>query len=98
MKISYVIMDGLEQFVLTPESDVERKLIDVLAPMSLRSGPYGEELYAPSRDVSIHRGSFYNCNGGWYRQGNDDSSAIICLRPKQADKTASVDTDGELAE
>lgn len=73
MKIALCIMDGLEQFVLTPESDVEKRLIGVLTDRR-------------QTDMSIHRGSFYECNGGWYRQGLGDDSAIICLRPKQANE------------
>ncbi len=77
MKIALCIMDGLEQFVLTPESDVERRLSGVLTDRK-------------HTDMSIHRGSFYECRGGWYREGKDDDSAIICLRPKKAEQTLEV--------
>ena len=69
MKIAFVVMDGLEQFVLTSETDVEKRLIDILTNKG-------------DRDVSIHRGSFYHCQGGWYRQGASDDSALIVFRPK----------------
>jgi hypothetical protein len=74
------MMDGLEQFVLTPESESEQKLIGVLTENN-------------DRQMSIHRGGFYECQGGWFRQKRrysslysmndlaDDDSAIICLRP-----------------
>lgn len=68
MKIALVIMDGLEQFVLTPETETEKTLVKALTK--------------GNRDMSVHLGSFYECRGGWYRQGQNDDSAIICLRPK----------------
>lgn len=96
MKIAYVIMDGLEQFVLTPENETEQKLIAVLS---------GKQ----DRDLSIHRGGFYECQGGWFRQRRqystysygdlkDDDSAIICLRPAKPPAVAQNDDVPEAAE
>lgn len=79
MKVALVIMDGHEQIVLTPETAFEKTMLDKL-----------------DRDrVSIKRGSFYHCQGGWYRQGSDDSSTILVLS-KDKDKDSDVDT-GEAA-
>ena len=82
MKFAYVMTDGLEQFVLTPETDTEKKLVAVLTQSN-------------DRELSIYRGGFYECKGGWFRarrrypslyscgdETNEDDSAIICLRPK----------------
>jgi hypothetical protein len=80
MKIALYIEDGLEQIVLTPESDTEKGIIGKLSD--------------GSRDLSIKRGSFYACQGGWTRhtkqwptpswgldRNDDDDSTIIVLRP-----------------
>lgn len=78
MKIALYIEDGLEQIVLTPESDTEKQIL--------------EKLSDASRTMEIKRGSFYSCKGGWvrYRQpwrgiyderDKDDESTMIVLRP-----------------
>lgn len=83
MKFAFVLTDDLEQFVLTPETETEKKLIAALTEKSA------------DREMSIHRGGFYECRGGWFRARRryreiygtanleDDDSAIICLRPAQ---------------
>lgn len=76
MKVALYIEDGLEQIVLTPESDTEKGIV-----AKLRDG---------SRELSIYQGEFYECRGGWMRwqQRSDfaarnlDNSTIIVLRPK----------------
>jgi hypothetical protein len=80
MKIALYIEDGLEQIVLTPETDSEKSLLS--------------KLHAADREMSIYHGSFYACRGGWMRQGEisvsrwvgdtqqDDNSTMIVLRPK----------------
>lgn len=87
MKIAFYIEDGLEQIVLTPETEVERALMDMLA--------------AKDRDVTFGRGSFYDAKGGWKRyrparreyydgpdlgylpspRHDDDLSLIVALTP-----------------
>jgi hypothetical protein len=81
MKIALYIEDGLEQIVLTPETETERGII--------------ERLHDESRDLSIKRGQFYRCQGGWTRwtQGYGgspyysdeklDESTMIVLRKTQ---------------
>lgn len=66
MKIALYIQDGLEQIVLTPESETERGIIG--------------KLHDGSRELSIKQGSFYECNGGWVRQSANDTSTMIVLR------------------
>ncbi len=87
MQSALVITDGLEQFVLTPETEAEKMLVKMLTSTGLR-------------DMTIHRGSFYECKGGWYRQGPSDDSAIICLRPKNPETHPKefVNIDKELSE
>lgn len=69
MKIALYIEDGLEQIVLTPQSDTEKGILG--------------KLHDGSREMNIYRGSFYECQGGWNRQGGDDKSSIIVLRKKE---------------
>lgn len=78
MKIALYIENGLEQIVLTGESDLERSLLLKLSDTS--------------RTMTIAHGSFYACQGGWVRQAatvapqyqgaRDDRSTMIVLRPK----------------
>jgi hypothetical protein len=83
MKIALYIEDGLEQIVLTAESDTERSIL--------------AKLHDGERDLSIKRGGFYPCQGGWVRQhrrygslyggdtDRDDDSTMIVLRPRAPD-------------
>lgn len=73
MKIALYIEDGLEQIVLTPQSETESNIL--------------RKLSDGSREVDIRRGEFYVCAGGWirhshyYGSADDLSSTIIILRP-----------------
>lgn len=76
MKIALYIEDGLEQIVLTPESDTEKGILG--------------KLHDGLRELSIKRGAFYACMGGWTRQGSlnmsrsepDESTMIVLTTPK----------------
>jgi len=77
MKVAFYIEDGLEQIVLTPESDHEKRMMDLV--------------HRGDRSFSIYRGTFYHCRGGWTRHGDSDGlhdldrsddSTIIVIRPK----------------
>lgn len=82
LKTAIYIEDGLTQFVLTAETDIDKKVLE-----QLRSG----------QDVQTYPGSFYNCQGGWVRQqdarGNGwgyrseyrDESLIFVMRPKKVE-------------
>ena len=69
MKTAIYIEDGDVQLVLTPQNEWEEN--------ALRS--FGNDL-----SVSLKRGSFYECQGGWHRHrqypGEDDSSVILRVR------------------
>lgn len=69
MKIALYIEDGLEQIVLTPESETERSILG--------------KLHSDARELSVKRGCFYACHGGWTRQGSDDDSSILVLRKRE---------------
>jgi hypothetical protein len=84
MKIAFYVEDGLEQIVLTPESKVETDMLG--------------KLHDGSRELSILKGSFFDCQGGWKRHtpfqasqfsyGTDkgDESTMIVLRPAAGEK------------
>jgi hypothetical protein len=67
VKASIYIEDGVTQLVLTPESDWERAITTKIG-----------EAYSDAK-VSIFRGSFYECRGGYYRydQNVPDNSLIL---------------------
>ena len=82
VKIALYIEDGLEQIVLTPQSDTEKAIL--------------KKLRDDDRVFEIKGGSFYECRGGYVRhrmafysqisgQNVDDDSTIIVLRPKPAE-------------
>jgi hypothetical protein len=78
MKIALYIEDGLEQIVLTPESETEKGILD--------------KVHDGTREMSIKRGEFYACQGGWARwkkryhsvygsdEPNDESTMIVLTR------------------
>ena len=82
MKIALYIEDGLEQIVLTPESDTERAILG--------------KLHGCDRELTIKQGAFYECRGGWTRHAEltwaggvysppeprNDESTIIVMRAK----------------
>lgn len=83
MKIALYIEDGLEQIVLTPESETEKGILG--------------KLHDGTRELSIKQGTFYGCRGGWtrwrdnyqygYSQRNEDESTMIVLRaPRDSDR------------
>lgn len=81
MKIALYIEDGLEQIVLTPESETEKGILG--------------KLHDGSRELTIKRGSFYHCRGGWqryrtfapalysYQDDEGDESTMIVLRESE---------------
>lgn len=78
MKIALYIEDGLEQIILTPDSETEKAILG--------------KVHDGSRALDIQRGAFYGCRGGWtrwkqsygslYSSGREeDESTMIVLRP-----------------
>lgn len=88
MKIALYIEDGLEQIVLTPQTDTERAILS--------------KLDDNSRSLEIKHGSFYECRGGWTRHAEaswsdgvmypkerkDDESTMLVLRAKEPEQPA----------
>jgi hypothetical protein len=71
MQIALFIKDGLDQIVLTPESDTEKAILG--------------KMHDGTRETSVYKGMFYECRGGWVREGKGDDSTIIALRPRPKD-------------
>lgn len=65
MKIALYIEDGRDQIVLTPQSDTEKAIL--------------AKLHSGSIAMTIKKGSFYACQGGYTRQqaGVEDSTFIV---------------------
>lgn len=70
MRVALYIEDGLEQIVLTPESETERGIIG--------------KLHDGTRELSVHRNSFFHTHGGFIRQGESQSSTMLVLRRKDS--------------
>lgn len=76
MKTALVITDGLRQITLTPESDEEKQLLEIL--------------HKQQWALEVRRGQFFVCRGNYARFGtwpsetgkydNDDSTMLV-LRP-----------------
>ena len=71
MKTAIYIAEGHMQLVLTPQSKWEKNAIRDI----------GEE----GASLTIKRGSFYECHGGWTRQGPDDESLILRVNKEHPD-------------
>lgn len=69
MKVAVYIENGLEQIVLTPESDLEKTVLS--------------KIKDETREMTIKTGSFYECRGGFVRQSISDNSTIIVLRERE---------------
>ena len=72
MKIALYIENGLEQIVLTPESETEEGIVG--------------KMHDGTRELSVYHGGFYQCMGGWVREKITSESTIIVLRPKEEPK------------
>ena len=84
MRIALYIEDGLEQIVLTPESEAERGILG--------------KLHDGSRELSIKRGSFYACQGGWTRHARQSFTSGLYFPSESQDDDSTMivlsDTDG----
>ncbi len=59
MKTAIYVADGVTQLVITPETTFEKESLDLFENKPL--------------SVKIMSGSFYECQGGFVRQGSDRS-------------------------
>jgi hypothetical protein len=63
MKTAIYIENGATQIVLTPESDFEERAISGIA--------------TEDQEITIYRGGFYKCQGGWVRHRSESNSLIL---------------------
>lgn len=74
MKTAIYIEDGDVQLVITPENKWEQNAL----------GSFGDNM-----EVTVMRGSFYACAGGWHRQtryyGDSEEDRSLILRVKRDD-------------
>lgn len=56
MKIALLIEEGLEQIILTPETDTEKGIV--------------ETMHKGDREISVYQGSVYATRSGWMHQGS----------------------------
>lgn len=63
MKVAIYFENGVTQIVLTPEDNFEKASL--------------EHLHRQDSKLSVHRGSFYHCQGGWVRHGSNDDSTLL---------------------
>lgn len=75
MKTAIYIENGTTQLVLTPETEWEKQIVRCV-----------EE---GAQTVEIRRASFYECQGGWVRQGRGDESLILRTRIKAKEEQPS---------
>ena len=62
MRVAIYLESGETQVILTPENDWEDDVCTALED---------------GKGLSIMRGQFYECHGGWFRQGPDKDSLMI---------------------
>lgn len=67
MKTAVIIRDGQTQVVLTPETPFEEQALKGIKTSKLE-------------DLSLKWGCFYDCQGGWYREGtNQELQSLIIV-------------------
>jgi hypothetical protein len=73
----YITSTSEAQIVLTPETELEKKLMEGIFPENDLAQTVG--LPNIKASVKMFRGSFYECAGGFVRQGKDDSSIMLVI-------------------
>lgn len=76
MKIALYIEDGLEQIVLTPDSATEKAILD--------------KIHDGTRALTIERGAFYGCRGGWTRWKEPPRSSIYDRLTPESDESTMI--------
>jgi len=79
MKTAIYIEDGVTQIVLTPETSWEKKILD--------------EIDLEKHTLTPLRGSFYECQGGYFRNKTGEFLNRICDRnPKDESLMLRIDS------
>ena len=82
MKTTIIIKNNFKEVVLTPEDDTEKDAIDLIIKKDYSIGSCGK----PDKlikGLKAYRGEFYNCQGGWMREGSGDDSLILVFDDKE---------------
>ena len=70
MRIAIYTVDGTTQIVLTPEGKFEEAALG--------------HLHDADTKLTVLRGQFYECRGGWFREASGDNSTILRVDRVQA--------------
>jgi len=84
MKVAFFVEEGREQVILTPETASEKSIIS--------------RMHDGTRVISILKGEFYRCQGGWSRQGSSEDSTILVLDKKEDHNAKAQDNPFEESE
>lgn len=74
MKTALYFKDGYAQIVLTPESDLEKAIVNNVK----------------IRRFVTHRGSFYACVGGYVRQRDPSDDQSLILVPEKEENVCGI--------
>ena len=66
MKTAVFIEDGVTQLILTPETELEQKVVS-----TVKDG---------HREAAVYTGDFYKCQGGWTRMDGNYPSLIVVIK------------------
>ena len=70
MKVTLVLKDKEKQIILTPETEEEKSIFDLFAPLNKK------------REIEIFAGQYEvdKCVGGWLREFERNDSIILYLK------------------
>ena len=77
MKTAIYIEEGVTQIALTPEDDTEKRAVELLNRSDF--------------ELTVYKGRFYSCQGGWNTWDTGDNHDSIMLRMTR--KTQAEDPD-----
>jgi len=80
MKTLLITKENRQQIVLTPENEFEKDIVRLFVSKTTYPQPISE----PTQETpaKIYLGEFYNCNGGWTREGKSKDSLIVVFDKK----------------
>jgi hypothetical protein len=70
-----LLKEHRQQIVLTPETDFEKDVIKKVHALTTVPQPF-EDKQKPI-PAQIYLGEYYNCQGGWTREGSSTDSLIV---------------------
>lgn len=82
MKTAILITQGVKQIMFTPENDAEKEALSYISPNDdihtvIKRGTFYD-------DGKIFGANIYECQGGYYRAEQQESSVMFVLTPKKA--------------